>query len=274
MGVMPMNFKKLLVPFTAMSFMLAGCFGPDPSPVDNGWDANIKNTMQQEFGMLIPYVTGLDISSIDFYADTHVLKVSAYFDDLDQATSFVLPYCSKLDKANYDGGYFSITDGYYGCYSHTTNKTIVVSGETISELLWVEFTVYTYGDYGYTIDLIAYLSGVFATFPLDSLCELIGVSNDYKTYIPTFGTAEGTNFRIKGYVPGDIYYYVIAIDSSNDHAMFTQYTQSLTEAGFNVQSFPEDLKGTGAKQVEGLGTIEVHYYEVDNYFYGGFTLLD
>ena len=268
-----MNFKKLLVPFTAMSFMLAGCFGPDPSPVDNGWDANIKNTMQQEFGMVVPYVTGLDISSIDFYADTHVLKVSAYFDDLDQATSFVLPYCSKLDKANYDGGYFSITDGYYGCYSHTTNKTIVVSGETISELLWVDFTVYTYGDYGYTIDLIAYLSGDFVTFPLDSLCELLEVSDTYKSSIPTFTTSSDRGFRIKGYVPGDIYNYVVTIDTSGAGALFNAYTQALNTAGYNVSLAPGELKATGVKTIEGLGTIEVHYYDVASYFYGGITII-
>ena len=56
--------------------------------------------------------------------------------------------------------------------------------------------------------------------------------------------------------------------------MFDSYTQSLTESGFDVRSFPSTLEGTGAKTVDGLGIIEVHYYEVDNYFYGGFTLLN
>ena len=266
-----MNLKKLCVPFTALALMLTGCFGPDP--VNAGWDSGIKNSMQQEFGVVVPYVNGLDYPDVTFQ-ENKVLKVSAYFDDLDEASSFVLPYSSKLSNAGYDGGYFSITDGYYGCFSHTTNKTIVVSGETLSEHLWVEFNVYTYGDYGYTIDLIAYLSGDFASFPLDSLCELIGVASEYKTNIPTFSTASGTNFRIKGYVPGDIFYYVIATDSSDNHATFTSYDQSLTEAGFAVQSDPEELKGTAVKSFDGMGRLEVHYYEVGNYFYGGFTLLN
>ena len=266
-----MNLKKLCVPFTALALMLTGCFGPDP--VNAGWDSGIKNSMQQEFGVVVPYVNGLDYPDVTFQ-ENKVLKVSAYFDDLDEASSFVLPYSSKLSNAGYDGGYFSITDGYYGCFSHTTNKTIVVSGETLSEHLWVEFNVYTYGDYGYTIDLIAYLSGDFATFPLDSLCELLGVSDTYKSSIPTFTTSYDRGFRIKGYVPGDIFNYVVTVDVSGTGALFNSYTSALQAAGYNVSLTPGELKATGAKTIEGLGTIEFHYYEVDNYFYGGFTLLN
>lgn len=269
-----MNMKKLLVPFATLSLALTGCFGPDPvPPVDNGWSKDVKNAMQQEYGIVIPYVDGLDDPDITFQ-NNKVLKVSAFFDDFNQSKSFMTGYDSDLMHDDFDGKYFVDEEAgaIRGSYSHSTDKTIVVAEETISEHLWVDIDVST-DTYGCAIDLIAYLSGDFASFPLDSLCQLIEVASEYKTSIPTFSTAEGTNFRIKGYVPGDIYYYVVAVDSSNNHATFTSYTQSLTEAGFNVQSFPEELKGTGAKQIEGLGTIEVHYYEVDNYFYGGFTLV-
>ena len=269
-----MNLKKLFVPFTTLSLMLTGCFGPNPvPPVDSGWEPQIKNKMQQEFGMVIPYVTGLDVSSVLFYPDSHVLKVSAYFDDLDEASSFVLPYSSKLNNADYDGSYFSISDGYYGCFSHTTDKTIVVSGETLSEHLWVEFNVYSYGDDDYTIDLIAYLSGDFDTFPLDSLCELLEVSDTYKSSIPTFSTFSDRGFRIKGYVPGDTFNYVVTIDVSGTGALFDKYTQELNTAGYNITLTPGELKATGVKTIEGLGTIEVHYYDVANYFYGGYYIV-
>ena len=270
-----MNLKKLLVPFAAFSLMLTGCFGPNPgpSPVGPDWDSNTKNTMRQEFGMVIPYVTGLDISSTAFLPDYHVFRVSAYFDDLNEATDFVTSYSTKLMNADYVGAYSSIEDGYYGCYSHTSDKTIIVSGETINELLWVEFNVYTYGDDDYTIDLIAYLSGDFDAFPLDSLCEMLNVSDTYKSSIPTFTTSSDIGFRIKGYVPGDIYYYVVTVDTSGRGELFDSYTSALNSAGYNISKAPGEFKATGTKTIEGLGTIEVHYYDVANYFFGGITIV-
>lgn len=269
-----MNMKKLLVPFAALSLALTGCFGPDP--VNAGWDSGIKNSMQQEFGVVVPYVSGLDYPDVTFQ-ENKVLKVSAFLDDFNDGRSFAQSYDTKLGKAGFKGDYQVVqgeNSSIYGHYSHTTDKTIVVAEETISELLWVDIDIYAYDDDAYTIDLIAYLSGDFASFPLDSLCELIEVASEYKTNIPAFSTASGTNFRIKGYVPGDIFYYVIATDSSDNHTTFTTYDQALTEAGFAVQSDPEELKGTAVKSFDGMGRLEVHYYEIGNYFYGGFTLLN
>ena len=172
-----MNFKKLLVPFTAMSFLLAGCFGPDPvTPVDKGWDKNVKNSMQQEYGIIIPYVDGLDDPNVTFQ-DNKVLKVDTFFDDFNEAKTFMQSYDTKLGNAGFEGDYTvkeEDNESIRGLYSHTTDKTIVVAEETISEQLWIDIDINS-DAYGIAFSLIAYLSGDFASFPLDSLCELIKV---------------------------------------------------------------------------------------------------
>lgn len=269
-----MKKKLLFAPIIALSCLVASCWSGGGGS-NSGWDANIKQTMLQEFGMVIPYVTGLDVTSVHFRPDYNVLDVEGEFDNSDEAYDFVTSYYNKMSDAGFDGGTSAVSDGYYGCFNHTTDKTIVVSGETITEQLWVEFNIYPFGDEDdYAIDLIAYLSGDFATFPLDSLCEILHVSDTYKSSIPTFPTSYEGGYRIKGYVPGDIYFYVVTVDVSGLGTLFNNYTQALRNAGFTVNVFPGDdeLKATGAKQVDGLGTIEVHYYDVANYFYGGFII--
>ena len=229
--------------------------------------------MQQEFGMVIPYVTGLHVTSVHFFSSYNVLDVEGEFDNGDEAFDFVTSYYNKMHDAGFDGGTSAaVSDGYYGCFNHTTDKTIVVSGETITEQLWVEFNIYPFGDEDdYAFDLNAYLSGDFATFPLDSLCKILNVSDTYKSSIPTFPTSYKGGYRIKGYAPGDIYFYVVTVDVSGVGTLFNNYTEALRNAGFTVNTYP-GVMATGAKQVEGLGTIEVHYYDVASYFYGGFII--
>ena len=264
-----MKKKLLFAPIITLSCLVASCWSGGNG--DNSWSQSIKQAMQQEFGIVIPYVKGLDSPEVHF-RDNGVLTVSDYFDDFDSALSFVLSYQTLLYKNGFEGGYSTTDDSVYMTYSHSTDKTIVVSEETISELLWVDLNVDTLnGGEDYTLDLIAYLSGDFATFPLDSLCELIGVSDTYKSSIPTFATAPDTHFKIKGYVPGDTYTYVIAHDTSGCE-IFNQYTQDLRDAGFEVHLYGDDLMATGAKHVDGLGNIGVHYYETGYNLFGGYVI--
>ncbi len=264
-----MNKKALFTPLITLAFLFTSCWGGGGGD-QSGWESDIKQEMNDNFGMLVPYVDNLEYLDARFY-ESKTFHVDAFFDDIDSARTFIQSYDSKLMQAGFDGDFVATTESITGRYFHTTSKT----EGTLPQILWIDIDVASDITEDITFDLIAYLSPAYVSFPNSSLCELVGIGEAYKDYVLEFATRSSVGYRIKGYVPGDTYHYVIAADPKVDDpsldSLFDTFTQLMTAKSYNPVI--SDYKATGQLVIAGLGTLQIHCYEEGNMFYGGYYVV-
>ena len=230
-----MNFKKMILPLLITPLLAVSCNKSNGSKTP-GWSKSVKKGMQDEFGLVLPYVSGLEDPYISF--EDGELFVYAEINDYDSGLDFVQNYGDSLSKAEFVGRYSEIEEEeegetYYSIYAeyyHATGFTFTAFEETFAKPIDLQIQVgESYS--GYVVMLTALLEIQYkqSENPFSYISNVLGP--DVSSYM----IVEGSSYLYRylpGYYPEEYYFDLVVQDSD---CILESLVQDLVDEHFYIE---------------------------------------
>ena len=247
-----MKLNKILLPLLATPLLLTGCKKddggdkPKPTPKDPDWTATVKRAMNEEFGFVVPYVTGAKRPTV--YFEDGELTVYVSFTSYAKGKSFVETYHAILLENSFVGNYEEEVDEYEGEiyysisgeYSHATDKSFTAFNETFETPVALDFSLMDYGDSVYFM-MYANLEVEYkvTTNIAEKFANVLGSITDY---VLIDCDSYKYNYSVSTYQEVDYWYLNLLIESTT------------TSEGFM------DLLAANHFYIEEGGLFDSYYY--------------
>lgn len=232
-----MNFKKMLLPLLITPLLAVSCNKSNGSGSKTpGWSKSVKKGMQDEFGLVLPYVSGLEDPYISF--EDGELFVYAEIDDYDSGLEFVQNYGDLLLKAEFAGRYSEIEEEeegetYYSIsaeYFHATDFTFTAFEETFAQPIDLQIQVVeSYSGYAVMITALLEIQYKQSENPFSYISNVLGP--DVSSYM----VVEGSSYLYRylpGYYPEEYYFDLVVQDSD---CILESFVEDLADAHFYIE---------------------------------------
>ena len=251
-----MNLKKLILPVAAMSLVLAGCNSGGSSTKTYKWDEESVAFMEQNFGAVLPALTG----NYDYNVDYGLEEGTIYFEGMtSKSFSKIVRAVDKFCAAIYEMGYvgfYEIEDYYQdavrGEFTFGLNSTITDEDEEFPACVRVEISAaleQTYfGNYSW-ISMSARIDTDFKTmqtFPMEQVAKVVGegVTVEYPAEATSFGyryiheTSEGEEYTYLQVKYTGATEYDQFVSSLGEQAFYIQKTNYPVYFGYRMWALP------------------------------------